>query len=237
MTDAAQNGKPDRSGKSLLKWRAVLGAVGGALLVGFGPALWNSVFGHQPSIEYGVVVFSTADKAPAIAKATITLSIPTRQDQKHDTNPDGAAIFVLPATLGQKAATLRVSRDGFRPLEREVTIPPSSAKETVYIDPLLPPPPNEIPKVFSSGPKASGLGANLSEWYELCSDPASPGYRVGSVQFTLTGDRSCGAWSECKESRHTQDQVCYQFRLQGHNEWFPPRPAFSEGVLKVSFVH
>jgi len=111
----------------------------------------------------------------------------------------------------------------------------STAASAPLPPPVTPQPGVEsgIPRVQSSGPRPSGLGSAYSEWYELCSEPTPQGYIIRNVEFRLDGDRSCGAWAECRESRRTPDTVCYQFRLQGHNEWFPPRPAYTQGILRV----
>jgi hypothetical protein len=116
-------------------------------------------------------------------------------------------------------------------------VPLSSAQETIDLVPS----PDVVARapetrIFTSGPKASGLGANWSSPYELCSEPPPAGYTIDSVDFALRGDRSCGAWAECAESKRTADVACWTFRPQGHNEWIPPREAFSEGILKVTFV-
>ena len=90
--------------------------------------------------------------------------------------------------------------------------------------------------VTRSGPRPSGLGRSFSDEYTVCSEPLPNGARVISQRFVLTGDRSCGAWSMCTQLPNTADnRVCWSFRLQGHDEWFPPRPAFSEGVLEVTY--
>lgn len=91
----------------------------------------------------------------------------------------------------------------------------------------------QIRQVYTSGPKESGLLNKWSEWYELCSDIAPKGLSLATTQFELRGDRSCGAWAECRSTRQTPSQGCWEFRLQGHEEWKPARPSYSEGVLRV----
>jgi hypothetical protein len=86
--------------------------------------------------------------------------------------------------------------------------------------------------VVNSGAKASGEGKGWSEWYQLCG-VVPPGYTLASGEFRLVGDRSCGAWAECEETQKTNDQVCYRFRMQGHDERFAPRVASSEGILRI----
>lgn len=91
-----------------------------------------------------------------------------------------------------------------------------------------------ILKTFSSGPKFSGLGSNFSPPYTVVSDPAPQGYKIAGFTYSLTGDRGCNAWSTCKADIEG-DKVVFIFTLQGHNEWFPPRPGVSEGVLIVKY--
>jgi hypothetical protein len=218
--------------------KPVAAAVGAALLVGLGPAIWKRLLPDKPPpIEYKVAVYSAVEKNPPVARASVELTIEASPGSAHDTDPQGIATFRIDSKDASRRGRLRVTRAGFELLDRTVTVPLSSAQESVYLDPAA-----QVAartpeaRVFSSGPKASGLGANWSSPYELCSEPPPAGYTIGSVEFSLRGDRSCGAWSECAESRRTADRVCWTFRLQGHNEWFPPREAFSEGILKVTFV-
>jgi hypothetical protein len=87
----------------------------------------------------------------------------------------------------------------------------------------------------SSGPKLSGSGKDWSEWYQVRIGAAPAGYSVEKTEFWLSGDRTCGAWAECKELTKDETQVAWQFRLQGHDEWGAPRQANSEGHLRVVY--
>lgn len=87
---------------------------------------------------------------------------------------------------------------------------------------------------FTSAPVPSGSGSNWSNWAELCSGSLPPNAVIVSASFALSGDRSCGAWSECRQTSQTPTQVCYQFRMQGHNEWPAPGQALSVGNLKIT---
>ncbi len=69
-----------------------------------------------------------------------------------------------------------------------------------------------------SGNRDSGNFANWSNWYELCSDPLPDGAKITRYAFHLEGDRQCGAWAECRPKKITDDQICWEFRMQGHNE-------------------
>lgn len=72
-----------------------------------------------------------------------------------------------------------------------------------------------------SGPKDSGPRADWSQWYDLCSPALPAGFRIHSSTFRLEGDRQCGAWGECRQITSGSDRVCWQFRMQGHNEGGP----------------
>jgi len=91
-----------------------------------------------------------------------------------------------------------------------------------------------ITKTFSSGPKVSGARKDFSGQYELASDPAPPGYRIGRYSYSLSGDRSCGNWATCAASLDN-DHVVLRFSLQGHDEWLPPGQALSEAHLVVTY--
>jgi hypothetical protein len=92
-----------------------------------------------------------------------------------------------------------------------------------------------IVRQFSSGPKLSGSGAAFSREYELRSDQPPPGYRIGKIDYSLSGDRSCGNWSTCRVTEEAGVAV-FRFSMQGHNEWPPPGQAMSEGHLIVTYV-
>jgi len=100
--------------------------------------------------------------------------------------------------------------------------------------PAMPSLPEELR--VTSGPRLSGAGKQFSDWYELCSPELAPGLVIQSAQFTLQGDRQCNSWAECKESSRTPTRVCWQFRLQGHDELPPPGVKSSEGELRVKVV-
>jgi V8-like Glu-specific endopeptidase len=90
-------------------------------------------------------------------------------------------------------------------------------------------------KVFSSGPMMSGSGSGFSDWYKVEAEPPPPGYKITSVDFSLTGDRRCNAWSECRIAEKTDTKALFEFRMQGHNEWPGSGQASSEGHLIVTY--
>jgi hypothetical protein len=90
-----------------------------------------------------------------------------------------------------------------------------------------------IPVSKTSGNKPSGVMAAFSPWYEVCVDPPVAGCKLESPDYSLRGDRRCNAWSECKITKNTPDQMCLSFRTQGHNESPFPGQAFSEGMISA----
>jgi V8-like Glu-specific endopeptidase len=89
-------------------------------------------------------------------------------------------------------------------------------------------------KTFSSEELLSGSGAAFSDEYVVLSDPAPPGYKIGTYSFSLSGDRACNAWSTCAATIEN-GRVAFRFRLQGHNEWPFPGQAKSRGHLNVTY--
>ena len=102
----------------------------------------------------------------------------------------------------------------------------------------------DISKVYYSGYLKSGEGVDFSQWYEMCATPPADKYVLEYQFFNLVGDRSCGAWAECRQRTQTPTMVCWDFRMQGHNEWNPSHigpfsahdgkgVGLSQGVLSV----
>jgi hypothetical protein len=134
----------------------------------------------------------------------------------------------LSATQGQATSNLRV-------LEENAPPPPDAiwGGGVLNLQMLLEPDPvasspvsavrPDLAKVYRSGPKPSGDGKDFGPWWSQCSeDPPAEGYVIKSEHFQLVGDRQCGAWSECKQVSKTPARVCYEFRMQGHDEWTGP---------------
>lgn len=118
---------------------------------------------------------------------------------------------------------------------RDVLEVPTAAKAVPNAEPAAEQTTEPIVRTFRSGDVLSGSGANFSPDYEVVSDPAPPGYKIGPFVYSLTGDRGCNAWSRCLVA--TRDgRVAFRFSLQGHNEWPPPGQAKSEGILTVTYV-
>jgi hypothetical protein len=95
----------------------------------------------------------------------------------------------------------------------------------------------EIAQSASSGMKPSGAMKGWSSPYQVCLPPAPSGYTLKpeSIKSWLTGDRACGAWSECNIVKRDDTGVCLEFRLQGHDEDVPPGIRESEGHVNASY--
>lgn len=83
---------------------------------------------------------------------------------------------------------------------------------------LLPPPLVVTAETYRSDNLPSGHCKDFSGMYNLCSDAKPDGWTIVSQRFQLTRDRACNAWSTCAQTVNTPTQVCYQFRMQGHDE-------------------
>jgi hypothetical protein len=88
---------------------------------------------------------------------------------------------------------------------------------------------------LDSGRKSSPAGKNWSDWYELGTGKAPEGYTLDKAEFWLTGDRRCGESAECREVVKSDQEVLWQFRLQGKKPDGLSKVAFSEGHLRVIY--
>jgi carboxypeptidase family protein len=96
-------------------------------------------------------------------------------------------------------------------------------------------PPSGSPKTVRSDSVLSGVGRNWSGWYRLCSDQVGDNEEiVEPIEFRLEGDRTCGSWAECREAVRQPRQVCWEFRMQGHEDQPYPGQQSSRGVLQYS---
>jgi hypothetical protein len=102
---------------------------------------------------------------------------------------------------------------------------------------LAPPSQSVAPAIITadSGRKTSGAGKNWSDWYQLGTGKAPKGYTVSKSEFWLTGDRKCGEFAECREVQRSDEQVLWEFRLQGNETDGLPKVAFSEGHIRVIY--
>jgi len=101
----------------------------------------------------------------------------------------------------------------------------------------LPPSQNVTPAIVTadSGIKKSGLGKNWSAWYRVGWGKAPEGFTFGKAEFWLSGERTCGLLAECRELSENDDQVLWEFRLQGNDQDGLPKVAVSEGHLRIIY--
>ena len=102
---------------------------------------------------------------------------------------------------------------------------------------LLPPSQAVAPAIASadSGLKPSGVGKSWSKWYRLEMGKAPSGYTVQKAEFWLSGDHACGASAECREITRDDQQVLWEFRLQGQGQAGASRRTFSEAHIRVTY--
>ncbi len=86
-----------------------------------------------------------------------------------------------------------------------------------------------------SGPKSSGSGENWSPWYRLAVGTAPTGYTVQRDEFWLSGDRTCGFSAECQQISRNDQEIVWEFRLQGHCETGAPAKTYSVAHLRVLY--
>src|SRR5579859_3360043 len=86
-----------------------------------------------------------------------------------------------------------------------------------------------------STPKWSGPGKRWSRWYRLGVGKAPGGYTVEKVEFWLTGDGACDLSAQCREVSESDQQVLWEFRLEGHNEL--DAPLRTETVAHIRAVY
>jgi hypothetical protein len=177
--------------------------------------------------------------SPAPAAPTDAQPAPQQQPQQpaQAAAPPGGRVFSprlaaplrIHGPIGQEAEHVQSTAKAV-----EVAKPPTAVTAAATA-PALP----DVTDIYRSGPQISGAGSNFSQPYDLCSGPPPAGYVIKSNRFMLAGDRQCGRWATCKETRNEATKVCWQFSLQGHEEQtgiFKPGEsgqAYSEGVLTV----
>ncbi|HEY6251065.1 MAG TPA: hypothetical protein VI685_13975 [Candidatus Angelobacter sp.] len=229
---------------------AVIGAAGVITSAWIGTG-WGNLKARQSSSLAANVFNSNTHEG--ISGARIILRTAKEADSE-ETDSVGSHTFIIEKDVTGTSAKIEISKDGFNSTDLQIILPASgnATSRSFYLVPMelaekktvsqtgQASQPTESPRQFvqivSSGPKASGSGANFSGWYEVCSNPAPSGYHISNVEFSLSGDRTCGAWAECAPSTNTGSQACYRFRMQGHNELAGSGQALSEGILKVTLM-
>lgn len=222
---------------------AVIGAIS-AVVTGFVSHYSGRATGVEEArrqVVFQVNVFS-AGNSSGIASAAVRLT-GDGVSESRQTDSTGRVTFELPAATDGRLVRLEAQAAGFESKSEEARLKAGYRPHDIRLSPIQPvaavpsPAPTLVARqrVFSSQPRLSGAGGNFSDWYTLCSElPANA--RITNVSFSLSGDRRCGAWANCRESSRSPSQACYQFQMQGHNEWPAPGQASSEGILTVDFL-
>lgn len=102
---------------------------------------------------------------------------------------------------------------------------------------LMPPSQDVAPAILiaDSGPKLSGVGKQWSPWYRLEVGKAPKGYTLHRVEFWVDGGRSCGEGAECREILKSDQQIVWEFRLQGHDETGAHSQTYSVAHMRVLY--
>lgn len=102
---------------------------------------------------------------------------------------------------------------------------------------LISPSQSVAPAIVSadSEPKPSGAGDRWSAWYRLEVGAAPEGYTLQKVEFWLTGDGACGLSAQCRETKRSDREIQWEFRLRGHSEI--GAPLRTEAVAHIRAVY
>ena len=232
-------------GKGTPAWIKLLVFV--LLFVGCG-AFAIAVTKSAQQLNYvGQIVDSDTGRPVKNAKVDLEIKKNTMTDHS---DSEGIYAFWMKVKDTDVDGRLKIDASNYPSYDRHVHVSPytglvqvrlTAIKPTVVNFVLKPlpkpgvPRPEELKVEKSSGLKASGVGSEFSDWYELCSGPAPQDYSYRDSKYWLTGDRECGKWAECRYGRADDSNVCFEFRLQGHNEGPGQGQGLSEGHLLVTY--
>jgi WD40 repeat protein len=210
------------------KWRAVPIALNtsGYLSLFVCPSLPSQTTGNDATKN------STSTSVPTIKPNASPLTLPRINESanKNDLSANGKSTSSGAGTLSSNR--IDVGTVPIAPSERPAVSAPNEARNvtqkparTVLLE----------TKEYQSAQMPSGIGRAFSPEYELCNETVSERVKIVEHKFRLVGDRSCGAFAECRVKSSSPERICYGFKLQGHDEWIPPKPAFSQGILTVTY--
>lgn len=218
--NAIAKAEPLGSGTGKL-FGTLLMMVVGAVLAGFGTYLFDEYIKPKP-LYVNIQVFDDSTPPNALKDVAVWLGLKD-VDPKH-TGDFGVVRFEVARKHRKEVVTPKLQLQGYSPINGQNTdklVLDRGETNAIFIfkkdvSPDRSPVFERTP--YSSGSKASGPGAAFSEWYQLCNDPAPEGWTIAESSFSLTGDRQCNSWSECKQTVNDPQRVCWQFRMQGHSE-------------------
>jgi hypothetical protein len=243
----------------------------GAILAGFGSYVWTDYIQPKP-LYVNIQVFDNSTPANSLKDVAVWLGLKDveakhtgdfglvrfqvpREHRKEQVTPQ-FQLLGYSLINGRNPDKLNLDRgetNAIFILKTNVQLAaPTTAVSPTVVSPGIPSPtvPSATPapstlerKTYTSGSTPSGAGAAFSEWYQLCSDPEPNAWTIAESSFSLTGDRQCNAWSECRQTVNEPTKVCWQFRMQGHSEQTGilrqgnTGIQFSTGVLSVVWKH
>ena len=197
-----------------------------------------------PHVRYSLL-FTDAETSKPVQNAKVRLTSPST-NLVAVSDAAGLAKFDVSVSGEILPVSLHVEAEGFEWIDRELKFPLQDYDYSVALKPLG----NAVgslalkarksyTRVISIGPVPSGRGSEFSQVYEVVSEPPQDGYEIDlespNTRFSLSGDRTCGGWSECRWGLRTPERVIFQFRLQGHREWLLGGEGFSQGILQVEY--
>jgi hypothetical protein len=165
------------------------------------------------------------------------------QAEPQTTFTNSSGIFSFTVAVGGRSwqGRILVYDTNHLRFERAVEVSAAAKTQEILLEPLLISSVQSEHRMTSSSPIPSFASASWSPWIEVCAF-AGANEEIGVAQFHLEGDRRCNAWSECRETVHDSKRLCWQFRVQGHDEWrgpfgiSVPTGASNRGVLEYE-VH
>lgn len=183
----------------------------------------SAYLGASDLSNFGGVVLDARTQTP-VPSARVILEIWSK-DEPQTTFTNSSGVFSFTVSVGEKAwpGRILIYDPNHIRLERAVQVSSESKPEGVILQPLYVSSTQAERRIVMSPLIQSFPGASWSPWIDVCAY-AGPNEKIGGVvQFRLVGgDRSCGAWSECRERIHDSQNICWQFRVQGHDEWRGP---------------
>lgn len=225
--------QPELPVPTVASWREVSVRLGEARLQS---SRYGIDLGHVPATEATDFVLQVTNEAADARSIAIRVDDPAIEadwERGSWLSPveagasDTLRVRIVPATHG----SLPPRREGgITFLSNGVEV----ASITISYEPLAP----RVTREAHSGPRLSGVKKAFSPPYEFCLGPAPAHYTLiaESARFWLTGDRSCGSWSSCDWTRRDDANLCFQFTLQGHDEFpFDDGVRQSEGHLSADY--
>lgn len=215
----------------------------GAIAAAVGKWAWDEYIKPKP-LYVNIAVFDDSRPPKALKDVAVWLHLNDVEEKK--TGDFGRVRFEIPRKHRREGVTPEFKLDGYSRIsgpEPDKIILAESETNGVFVltrNASATPTPSPTPtaaqyevKTYTSGALPSGRSDQFSPWYTLCNDPVPADWTVAESSFVLTGDRQCGAWSECKKAEDNPTRVCWQFRMQGHSE--QTGGLFNQGNTGIQF--